>query len=43
MKCKADKSVVAEQQEMEEQLPENVCVFMLTNKGGVWGLDLVED
>ena len=43
MKSKADKPVVADQQETEEQLPENVRVFMLTNKGGFWGLDLVED
>lgn len=27
MKCKADTAVVADQQEAEEQLPENVCVF----------------
>lgn len=43
MKCKAEKPVVADQQEIVEQLPENVCVFMLTNKEEFWGLDLVEE
>lgn len=43
MKSKADKPVVADQQEVEEQLPENVCVFILTFKEGFWGLDLAED
>lgn len=43
MKCKADKPVLVDQQEVEEQLPENVCVVMLTDKGEFWGLDLIED